>query len=208
MNNREYNNSATGSTNNATRVAVTDEDIGYVKQKYKNMDDLIAEGKIEFLDVNESGDSLIAMTIGDIKENTTHLEIAPFTILGTVAGLIPFPHHNQSPRNTYQCAMGKQAMGFIGYNQYKRFDTLLYILTYSQKPMIKTKTIELINFEKLPAGQNAIIAVMSFSGYDIEDALILNKSSVDRGFGRCEVYKNFTSTLKRYADGSYDRIVR
>ncbi|KAM0675010.1 DNA-directed RNA polymerase III complex subunit Rpc2 [Gurleya vavrai] len=190
------------------KVLVDEKDLNYITEKYKNMEDLIFEGKIEYLDVNESGDSLIAMKSIDIKEETTHLEIAPFTILGTVAGLIPFPHHNQSPRNTYQCAMGKQAMGFIGYNQYKRFDTLLYILTYSQKPMIKSKTIELINFEKLPAGQNAIIAVMSFTGYDIEDALILNKASVDRGFGRCEVYKNYTSTLKRYADGSYDRIVR
>ncbi|KAM0679347.1 DNA-directed RNA polymerase III subunit RPC2 [Binucleata daphniae] len=187
---------------------VTSDDLQYVQQKYKNFEELIQEGKIEYLDVNESGDSLIAMSSLDIKDTTTHIEIASFTILGTVAGLIPFPHHNQSPRNTYQCAMGKQAMGFIGYNQYKRFDTLLYTLIYSQKPMINTKTISLINFEKLPAGQNAIIAVMSFSGYDIEDALILNKSSLDRGFGRCEVYKNFTTTLKRYAEGISDQIVK
>jgi DNA-directed RNA polymerase III subunit RPC2 len=122
--------------------------------------------------------------------------IEPFTLLGVVSGLIPYPHHNQSPRNTYQCAMGKQAMGTIGYNQQKRIDTvlqfilnwliylfiqLMYLLVYPQKPLVKTKTIELSNFEKLPAGQNAIVAVMSFSGYDIEDALVLNKASLDRG---------------------------
>lgn len=194
--------------NLTAQSSVSKEDIKSIIDKYRTFEDLVDEGKIEYLDVNESGDCLIALTENDIIAETTHLEIASYTILGTVAGLIPFPHHNQSPRNTYQCAMGKQAMGFIGYNHYKRFDTLLYILTYSQKPMVKSKTIELINFEKLPAGQNAIIAVMSFSGYDIEDALVLNKNSIDRGFGRCEVYKNHTTSLKRYSDGSFDRIVR
>lgn len=71
--------------------------------------------------------------------------------------------------------------GTIGYNQRNRIDTLMYLLGYPQKPMVKTKTIELIDFEKLPAGQNATVAVMSYSGYDIEDALVLNKASLDRG---------------------------
>ena len=110
-----------------------------------------------------------------IVPTTTHLEIEPFTILGAVAGLIPYPHHNQSPRNTYQCAMGKQAIGAIAYNQLNRIDTLLYLMVYPQQPMVKTKSIELVGYDKLPAGQNATVAVMSFSGYDIEDALILNK---------------------------------
>ncbi|RAL61619.1 hypothetical protein DID88_009656 [Monilinia fructigena] len=112
------------------------------------------------------------------NEATTHLEIEPFTVLGAVAGLIPYPHHNQSPRNTYQCAMGKQAIGAIAYNQFSRIDTLLYLMVYPQQPMVKTRTIELIKYDKLPAGQNATVAVMSFSGYDIEDALVLNKHLV------------------------------
>ena len=95
---------------------------------------------------------------------TTHLEIEPFTIMGVVAGLIPFPHHNQSPRNTYQCAMGKQAMGNVAFNQLARLDTLLYLLSYPQKPLLATRTIELVGFDRLGAGQNATVAVMSFTG--------------------------------------------
>lgn len=161
---------------------------------------------VEFLDVNEENDSFIACYESDITIQTTHLEIATFTLLGVCAGLVPYPHHNQSPRNTYQCAMGKQAMGTIGYNQRNRMDTLLYNLVYPQAPMVKSKTIELINFDKLPAGQNATVAVMSYSGYDIEDALIINKASVDRGFGRCLVYRNSKCILKRYANQTFDRI--
>ena len=127
--------------------------------------------------MNEENDSYIALYEKDIVPSTTHLEIEPFTLLGAVAGLIPYPHHNQSPRNTYQCAMGKQAIGAIGYNQLNRIDTLLYLSVYPQQPMVKTKTIELIGYDRLPAGQNATVAVMSYSGYDIEDALILNKVS-------------------------------
>ncbi|KAH1027324.1 hypothetical protein HUJ05_000854 [Dendroctonus ponderosae] len=168
--------------------------------------DFLHDGLIEFLDVNEENDSFIACYEKDITNKTTHLEIATFTLLGVCAGLVPYPHHNQSPRNTYQCAMGKQAMGTIGYNQRNRMDTLLYNLVYPQAPMCKTKSIELTNFDKLPAGQNAVIAVMSYSGYDIEDALVLNKASIDRGFGRCLVYKNSKCIMKRYPNQTYDRI--
>lgn len=187
--------------------AVKQKHIEELKMGIRSFDKFLEEGLIEYLDVNEENDSLIAVYEKDIEMETTHLEIEPYTLLGVCAGLIPYPHHNQSPRNTYQCAMGKQAMGTIGYNQKNRMDTLMYNLVYPQQPIVKTKTIDLINFDKLPAGQNAIVAVMSFSGYDIEDAIILNKASLDRGFGRCLVYRTSKCTVKRYANGSYDRVL-
>ncbi|CAG9318227.1 POLR3B [Blepharisma stoltei] len=173
----------------------------------RNFDDFVNEGLVEYLDVNEENNAVIAMRHENISEDTTHLEIDPFTILGCVAGLIPYPHHNQSPRNTYQCAMGKQALGIIGYNQFLRVDTVLYLLAYSQTPMVRTKTIEIVNYDKLPAGHNASVAVMSYSGYDIEDAIILNKASSERGFGRSLIVKRQNSDLRRYNNGLSDRLV-
>ena len=188
------------------RSKVTARYLKSLRRGTMDFDDFLARGLVEYLDVNEENDSNIAMYESDVKGSTTHLEIEPFTILGAVAGLIPYPHHNQSPRNTYQCAMGKQAIGFIANNQFLRIDTLLYLMVYPQMPLVKTRTIELIKYDKLPAGQNAIVAVMSYSGYDIEDALVLNKASVDRGFGRCQVLRKYVTGLKIYPSGSKDII--
>ncbi|GMH28958.1 hypothetical protein Nepgr_030801 [Nepenthes gracilis] len=174
----------------------------------RTFDDFLRDGLIEYLDVNEENNALIALYEGDALPETTHIEIEPFTILGVCAGLIPFPHHNQSPRNTYQCAMGKQAMGNISYNQLCRMDTLLYLLVYPQRPLLTTRTIELVGYDKLGAGQNATVAVMSYSGYDIEDAIVMNKSSLDRGFGRCIVMKKKPIVLQKYENNTSDRIIR
>ncbi|CCA66782.1 probable DNA-directed RNA polymerase III, 130 KD subunit [Serendipita indica DSM 11827] len=186
---------------------VTNEHIQMLKLGKLAFEDFLHQGLVEYVDVNEENDSHIALYEKDIEPSTTHLEIEPFTILGAVAGLIPYPHHNQSPRNTYQCAMGKQAIGAIAYNQLNRIDTLLYLLVYPQQPMVKTKTIELVGYDKLPAGQNATVAIMSYSGYDIEDALILNRASIERGYGRCQVFRKNTAIIRKYPNGTYDRLV-
>lgn len=188
------------------RSKVTPRHLAALHKGRLTFSDFLKKGLVEYVDCNEENDAYIAIYEKDITDATTHLEIEPFTVLGAVAGLIPYPHHNQSPRNTYQCAMGKQAIGAIAYNQFLRIDTLLYLMVYPQQPMVKTRTIELIKFDKLPAGQNAIVAVMSYSGYDIEDALVLNKASVDRGFGRCQVFRKYTAELRKYPNGAVDRI--
>lgn len=187
---------------------ITDEHLNKVKLGTLVWKDLLEEGLIEYIDVNEENNTLIATYEPDILPGkTTHLEIAPLTILGVCAGLIPYPHHNQSPRNTYQCAMGKQAIGAIAYNQHIRTDTLLYLLSYPQRPLVQTRTLTLVGFERLPGGQNASLAVMSYSGYDIEDAIVLNKASLDRGFGRCVVIRKHGTGCRRYPSGACDRIM-
>ena len=89
--------------------------------------------------------------------------------------------------------MGKQSIGTIGYNQFNRVDTVLYTMVYPQTPLVRTRTIELTNYDKLPAGHNAVVAVMSYTGYDIEDAVVVNKASLDRGYGRITLYRNYTT---------------
>ncbi|KAF2478648.1 hypothetical protein BDY17DRAFT_272988 [Neohortaea acidophila] len=189
------------------RSKVTARFLESLRKGTMDFDDALSRGIVEYLDVNEENDSNIAVYEDGIGAHTTHLEIEPFTILGAVAGLIPYPHHNQSPRNTYQCAMGKQAIGAIAYNQFERIDSLLYLMVYPHKPLVSTRTIELVKYDKLPAGQNAIVAVMSYSGYDIEDALVINKASCDRGFGRCQVFKKLSMPLKKYGNGYQDRLI-
>lgn len=97
-------------------------------------------------------------------------------------------------------------MGNVAFNQLNRMDTLLYLLVYPQRPLLTTKTIELVGFDRLGAGQNATVAVMSYSGYDIEDAIVMNKASLDRGFGRCIVQRRYSCNLKKYPNRSMDRI--
>ena len=117
-----------------------------------------------------------------------------------VAGIIPYPHHNQSPRNLFQCSMGKQAQGIIGLNELVRSDTVNYLLTYPQRPLVQTSHVELIHYNHLPAGHNASVAVMSYSGYDIEDAVIVNKAAMDRGFGRTMYYRRYETDIKPHGE--------
>lgn len=174
--------------------------------RYKSFADLITDGKIEYLDANEENNSMIAFNVDSISEESTHLEISEFAILGYVAGLIPFPHHNQSPRNTYQCAMGKQAIGHIATNVKRRFDSSILQLNYTQRPLAASKTLDIIKYNQIPSGFNAMVAVMSYSGYDIEDAVILNQASIDRGMARVEVYKTNTVVLKKHSNGQSEKL--
>lgn len=172
-----------------------------------SVDRLTAKGVVEYVDVNEENNCFVALDESEVTPRHTHLELDPTTILGIVAGLVAFPHHNQSPRNTYQCAMGKQAMGSVATNQYERMDALLYSLIYPQKPMVKSRILDLVHFDALPGGCNATLAVMSCSGYDIEDAIVLNRDALDRGILRCLAVKKHQASIRRYANGAFDRTI-
>ncbi|KAF2713617.1 DNA-dependent RNA polymeras-like protein II second largest subunit [Pleomassaria siparia CBS 279.74] len=127
----------------------------------------------------------------------THCEIHPSMILGICASIIPFPDHNQSPRNTYQSAMGKQAMGVALTNYALRMETMMNVLYYPQKPLATTRSMEYLKFRELPAGQNAIVAIACYSGYNQEDSVVMNQSSIDRGLFRSLFYRSYTEQEKR-----------
>ncbi|NHJ47473.1 MAG: DNA-directed RNA polymerase subunit B [Asgard group archaeon] len=172
--------------------------------------DLIRRGIIEYLDAEEEESSYIAMEPNDLDNDTsyTHMEIAPSSILGICASLIPFAEHNQSPRNTYESAMAKQALGMFAANYRLRVDTRSHILFYPQKPLVKTHGMDIISFDKRPAGQNMVIALLSYEGYNMEDAIIFNKHSIERGLARSAFFRRYEAEERRYPAGQEDKFER
>lgn len=134
---------------------------------------------------------------------TTHQELRQTSFLSILAAQIPFPDHNQSPRNMYSCQMGKQTMGIPSHTLKYRGDTKMYGINYTQCPLVAPILNEdKYNLDEFPMGTNAVVAVISYTGYDMEDALILNKSSVERGFKHGWIQKTHTTNLKELAGKS------
>jgi len=133
--------------------------------------------------------------VEDIRKDVTHQEVHPEVILSELATQIPFLCHNQSPRNMYQCQMGKQTMGTAYHNHPYRADKKMYKITNPQLPLVRCNNFEQFGFNEYPSGTNAIVAVISYTGYDIEDAMIINKSAYERGFGHGCIYKTVNHQL-------------
>jgi len=173
------------------------------KEFQYDWDYLLRNRLVEYLDACEEECAYIAMSIHDLAEEKgyTHVEIHPSTILGVCASSIPFADHNQSPRNTYQSAMGKQSIGLNSTMYQKRMDSVSHVLMYPQKPLVDTIASSLMNLNQLPAGQNAIVAIASYTGYNQEDSIIMNKGSIDRGLFRSVSYRTYKDELKGHGAG-------
>ena len=187
------------------KLIVTPATIERIRKHELNWDDLLTDCKlddaiIEYVDASEQNFSMIAMTPSDLQSNAadrksndflykyTHCEIHPSTLFGILASCIPFPEHNQSPRNTYQCAMGKQAMGMYVTNYDTRMDKTAYVLTYPMRPLVETRIMNMIELNQIPSGSQVIVAIMTHSGYNQEDSILFNKGSIDRGLFQATIY--------------------
>jgi len=184
--------------------------LNYNNFKYNS--DLITDKSsvIEYLDVEEENTCMISI-IGDklknldkkvIKYHYTHCEIHPALQTGVLASIIPFSDHNQSPRNTYQSAMGKQAMGIYSTNFRYRMDTLAHVLTYPQLAIVNSRMIKYLPSNNLPCGINCIVAVASYSGYNQEDSVIMNQSAIDRGLFHSIFYRTYKDEEKKSQSGT------
>jgi DNA-directed RNA polymerase II subunit RPB2 len=153
---------------------------------------------IEYIDIYEAQNILCATHPNNIcDKNYSHSEIHPSLILGLLTSCIPFPHHNQAPRNTYQSAMGKQAVGVPISNFQKRYDTFTNILSYPQKPLVDTKVSNYLNLNKLPSGINVIIAIATWTGYNQEDSVIFNRNAINRGLFNSTFYRTYKDEEKK-----------
>jgi len=185
------------------KSALTQDLLDKVTKKLVSWNDLIRMGVIELIDANEEENCFITFDDKHIKKHT-HTEIFPSAILGAGASIIPYPEHNQSPRNTYESAMAKQSLGFstpmMNTSTYVRQHSMLY----PQTAIVTTRAMGLLGLEKRPAGQNCVVAVLPFDGYNIEDAIVLSKSAVERGLGRTLFYRIYEAESKQYPGGMRD----
>jgi len=181
------------------KVLITNEIVNRLNKREMTWEDLLVASKtdesyIEYLDADEESVSMVAIEPKRLSEESklikkyTHCEIHPSAIFGILASCIPYPEHNQSPRNTYQCAMGKQAMGMFVSNFDKRMDKTAYVQTYSMRPLVDTRIMNFINLHKIPSGEMVMVAIMTYSGYNQEDSIMFNEASVDRGLFSATVY--------------------
>ena len=168
--------------------------------------DLIKEGVIEYLDANEEEISFIAIDENELTDKHTHLEISPITYLGLTTSLIPYSNYGSSSRLIRGSKIQKQSLGLYASNFLARVDTDVSVLHYPQKPIVKSFMHEVLNYNKHPAGQNITIALMSFEGYNMSDAIIINRGSILRGFGRSTYFRPYEAEELRYSGGLIDEI--
>jgi DNA-directed RNA polymerase II subunit RPB2 len=164
---------------------------------------------IEYIDPGETEGTYIAMKPEELTEDHTHMELHPSTALGTLASNIPFPDHNQSPRNSYQAAMGKQAMGMYALNFKDRFDTMSHVLCYPQTAFVSPYMSKFYGAQSMPSGQNITVAIMTYTGYNQEDSVMINRGALDRGLFRSIFYRTYKDEeRKNQSSGEEEKFVK
>ncbi len=185
---------------------VTDEHIKKIKAGELKWSDLIKEGVVEFLDASEEEMALVAIEEADLTPEHTHQEISSLDIVGLTTGLVPFGNFNHGVRLTQGSKNQKQAVGFYAANYFQRMDMDTNILHYPQRPIVTTLLYDVLDYDKHPSGMNMTVAVMSYKGYNMEDAIVFNEGSIERGLARSTYYRPIEAEELRYSGGLMDEI--
>ncbi len=191
---------------NGGMPALTDRHLKQLQKAEITWSDLVDQGIIEFLDAGEEENSLIAFSDQELTPDHTHLEISPLAMLGIVTGLIPFGDFIQSARLIIGSRNLKQSIGLYAANYPVRMDMDVNLLHYPQMPLVQTMMHELAEYSAHPSGQNIVVAIMCYKGYNMEDAVIINKGSIDRGFGRSTYFRPAVTEELRYSGGLMDTV--
>lgn len=185
---------------------LAEEDIKKLESGELKWSDLVDRGIIEYVDSSEEENCFIALDESEVTKDHTHLEIGSVTILGIITSLVPYSNYGSSSRLIRGSKIQKQSLGLYSANYPIRMDTDANLLHYPQTPLVGTFMHDVIDYENFPSGQNFIIAIMSHEGYNMHDAIILNKASVERGLARSTYFKPFTLEETRYSGGLMDEI--
>ncbi len=181
----------------------------YLKQLEKNeisWGDLVKQGIIEYLDAGEEENALVAFSEDELTELHTHIETTPFAMMGLATSLVPYSNHSPPARINMGSKNQKQALGLYIANYHVRMDMDVNILHTPQLPIVQSTMYKLSDYDKHPAGQNIVVAIMSYDGYNMEDAVVLNKASIERGFARSTYYRPSIAEELRYSGGLVDNI--
>jgi len=188
------------------KSSLTEKHIEQLRRNDVSWSDLINQGIIEYLDPSEEENAYIAFFENELTAEHTHLEISPIDILGLCTSLIPFGQFNHGVRLSQGSKNQKQAIGFYAANYFCRIDMDVNILHYPQMPLVKTMMHDISDYNMHPSGQNIIVAVMPYDGYNMEDAIVINRGSVDRGLGRSTYFRPVVAEELRYPGGLMDDI--
>lgn len=185
---------------------LTNEHVEKLKKGEMTWEDLLKNGILEYLDSEEEENSLIALRENDVTQQNTHLEIDPATILGLSASFIPYPEFNRGDRVNYGAKMVGQSIGLFATNFLERSDTKSNVMVYPQMPLVQTHAHKAISYDKHPNGMNIVIAIGGFEGYNIEDGIVINGGSLQRGLLWSYLYRSYEAEQKRYLGGQEDQI--
>ncbi|MBU2477159.1 DNA-directed RNA polymerase subunit B, partial [Candidatus Micrarchaeota archaeon] len=188
-----------------SKLKLKEEQLKGIKEGKLGWNDLVKEGVIEFLDAEEEENALIATEEEEITKEHTHMEIDSVGILSVISSLVPYLEHNMAGKALHGAKMFKQALGISGINYNLRTDTEGHLLHYPQKAIVKTKTSDLMDFDKRPQGQNFVVAIMPYYGFNILDAVVINKGAIDRGLARSAYFRTYETAENRYPGGQIDK---